>query len=187
MTESQPTPTNPWEANDPSFGNPRPQPEPRAASTRILLALAWAVLLAGTIYAGVTWWGLPEQVPTHFGPNGQPDTWGSKNQSLITTFVLIGSTLLCLIGAYFPRVHNSPLQYESPEGWQRFYTLSANALAWVSIGVALFIPEIMYSTAQPGAFPYTHFVPLALLLAPLFVYIPAMVKLRNKEKVGRQV
>lgn len=174
-------PANRWQAKGPPNRQQRPQPEPAASSTRILLAIGWGILVLGSIYAIASWLRLPEQVPVHFGPNGEPDAWGSKYESIIGLAVLLPSTVLCLVLARFPKIHNVPFNYETNEKWQRFYTLSANLCAWLGIGMALFIPEIAWATAHPATLPWLFWIPLAICILPLFFYFPAMVKLRKRK------
>src|SRR5690349_5298436 len=46
-------------------------------------ALIWLVLLIPFIYALIIWNKTPEQVPTHFNINGEPDDYSSKAFALL--------------------------------------------------------------------------------------------------------
>ena len=49
------------------------------------------------ILAGLMLWDqLPDQMPTHWGPNGQPDAWGSKLEAVVLLpAILLGIHWLC--------------------------------------------------------------------------------------------
>ncbi|WP_346843890.1 DUF1648 domain-containing protein [uncultured Rothia sp.] len=117
----------------------RPVPASPAKSSRILEGISAFVLAAGVIYAVVTYVGLPQIVPVHLGPNGEPDDWGDKNQFLLAPIMLCMVTLFCLVIARFPRIHNVPKTPSTAEGWQALYTCSRNMLLWTSIGVGLML------------------------------------------------
>ena len=50
----------------------------------------------------------PEIVPTHFGPSGSPDAYGSKWNMLFPGILTTVVGFCCLAGAYFPHTVNIP-------------------------------------------------------------------------------
>ncbi|MEM6326715.1 MAG: DUF1648 domain-containing protein [Bacteroidota bacterium] len=50
--------------------------------------LLWSLTLALVVASVWAWGGLPEQIPTHFGPDGLPDRWSER--SVWNWFVLPG-------------------------------------------------------------------------------------------------
>lgn len=155
----------------------RPVPASPAKSSRILEGISAFVLVAGVIYAVVTYVGLPQIVPVHFGPNGEPDDWGDKNQFLLAPIMLSMVTLFCLVIARFPRIHNVPKTPSTAEGWQALYTCSRNMLLWTSIGVGLILVFVTYSTSHPEISGPWMALLVLFILAPIVYYIPKMLKI----------
>jgi len=155
----------------------RPVPASPAKSSRILEGISAFVLAAGVIYAVVTYVGLPQIVPVHLGPNGEPDDWGDKNQFLLAPIMLCMVTLFCLVIARFPRIHNVPKTPSTAEGWQALYTCSRNMLLWTSIGVGLMLVFVTYSTSHPEKSGPWMALLVLFILAPNVYYIPKMLKI----------
>lgn len=155
----------------------RPVPASPAKSSRILEGISAFILVAGVIYAVVTYVGLPQIVPVHFGPNGEPDDWGDKNQFLLAPIMLCMVTLFCLVIARFPRIHNVPKTPSTAEGWQALYTCSRNMLLWTSIGVGLMLVFVTYSTSHPETLGPWMALLVLFILAPNVYYIPKMLKI----------
>jgi len=58
------------------------------------------VLVLVTVYLAVTNYpGLPELIPTHFGPNGTPDSWGKKSFFNIFSLPILQFSLYALLAA----------------------------------------------------------------------------------------
>lgn len=162
----------------------RPASAPPQKFSRILEVISAAILLGGIVYFVFTYIGLPDRVPVHFGPNGQADSWGSKNESLIGPLILSGSALLVLIVARFPRMYNVPIAPRTEVGWQRSYTLTRNMLLWISCGMGAMVWNIAFSTAHPDRGNLGFLLCLALILLPLVYYIFKLVSVTKKERVG---
>lgn len=62
--------------------------------------LLTAAVTALPILMGLLLWSrLPEQIPTHFGFNGEPDDWSSKAFAVFgLPLILVGAHLLCAFG-----------------------------------------------------------------------------------------
>ncbi len=54
----------------------------------------WIVTILSLIIAVTSIFIMPDTIPTHFGPNGMPDAWGSKYFIFLYPVVLIGVMLL---------------------------------------------------------------------------------------------
>lgn len=69
---------------------PRPRPAlPFTLADRFFAATALLLLLAFLVTAIAGWNALPDRVPMHFGPNGQPDAWGSRAATLLGLAIAI--------------------------------------------------------------------------------------------------
>lgn len=78
-----------------------------------LAAEAFALLtVAGTgICLGLSFGGLPEQIPSHFGLDGAPDAWNKKGMLIFVFCAMIGIYLLMTVVAYLPpRFWNLPFE-----------------------------------------------------------------------------
>jgi hypothetical protein len=71
------------------------------------LIAAGAVVLACALLAQA-WPAVPDRVPQHFGPTGQPDTWGGKQILWVLPAVAAGNYLLMTIVSRFPHTFNYP-------------------------------------------------------------------------------
>lgn len=155
----------------------RPVPASPAKSSRILEGVSVAVLVGAIVYAVISYVGLPQTVPVHFGPNGEPDSWGSKNEFLQAPIMIFLTTVLCITTARFPRVHNFPLEPATDAGWQALYTCSRNMLLWTSIGIGLMLVFVTYSTSHPEISGPWMVLLVLFVLAPSVYYIPKMLKI----------
>ena len=74
----------------------------------IMTGLAAAALLAVTLFVIIRWGQLPDQVPTHFGPDGSADAFGNKSSILFP--LVMGWFLLGLVTliSFFPDAWNVP-------------------------------------------------------------------------------
>lgn len=70
---------------------------PKTASETWLDVAAWLFVAIGLALAIGYYPGLPEQIPTHFGPSGEADKFGSKN----TIFLLPVMSLVLVAGFIF--------------------------------------------------------------------------------------
>ena len=57
----------------------------------------WVLILIPFIYAAVNWAILPNQVPTHWGISGEPDSWGGKTSILLLPGLNVFCYLLFLL------------------------------------------------------------------------------------------
>ncbi|MDO4916953.1 MAG: DUF1648 domain-containing protein [Rothia sp. (in: high G+C Gram-positive bacteria)] len=162
----------------------RPAPAPPQKFSRILEIISAVILLGGIVYFVFSDIGLPDRVPVHFGSNGQADSWGSKSESLIGPLILSGSTLLILVLARFPHMHNVPIAPRTEAGWQRSYTLTRNMLLWMSCGMGAMVWNIAYSTSHPDGGNLGFLLCLALILLPVVYYIFKLVSVTKKDCAG---
>ncbi len=82
----------------------KPTPFQLAAEVLALLAV-----IGTAVYLGLIWAGLPEQLPSHFGPDGVPDAWSGKPILLLFFFLSLGLYLLFTVVELLPRIWNLPI------------------------------------------------------------------------------
>lgn len=89
--------------------------------------LALATMLAVLVF---NWSVLPDQVPAHFGANGEVDRWGSKWELLILPALTIGMHFFMLVLEKFPQTHNYPERFNEQNA-AAFYTNSRQTLNYM--------------------------------------------------------
>lgn len=62
--------------------------------TSTALVLCLLVFVAVCVYTAVVYPGLPDTVPTHWGPDGKPNAWGSRNTVFLWPGITLGMTVL---------------------------------------------------------------------------------------------
>lgn len=72
------------------------------------MALGLAILLGAALYAAITWNHIPDSVPTHFGNNGQPDSYGGKSMVLVPLVVGLITYIASSVMTFFPSLWNVP-------------------------------------------------------------------------------
>ena len=77
--------------------------DPAGLAVGVLLPLA--LLAAAAVWLGTNWAALPAELPDHWGPRGEPDSWASKSEAVAVPAVVLGVTLLPMTAlAAFARV-----------------------------------------------------------------------------------
>ncbi len=76
----------------------------------VVLITVWTLLIT-------YWHQAPDIVPTHFGPDGKPNDWGSKIGILFPCGVTSLTGLVLMIIAYFPHKVNIPVTVSTPQQW----------------------------------------------------------------------
>ena len=75
----------------------------------------WIVAVAAVILAIVGILIMPDTIPTHFGPSGEPDAWGSKFTVLLYPAILVLVTVLAV-----PMIKLDPKQ-DNYERFSKYY------------------------------------------------------------------
>ena len=76
----------------------------------------WIVVVLAVVIAIVGIFLMPDTIPTHFGPSGEPDAWGSKYTVLLYPAILIVVTLLAV-----PMIKFDP-KMENYERFSKYYS-----------------------------------------------------------------
>jgi len=83
----------------------------------------------------------PDIVPTHFGPSGKPDAYGSPTFILIPSAIMTVVALLCAFSIYFPFGSINLPFYNGPGNarQKRLGALLSRIIALMMLGIMLFI------------------------------------------------
>ena len=102
---------------------------------------------------------LPDEIPSHFGPNGQPDDYSRKG--IIWTLPIIG--LLLSTGLFWLNKHPHTFNYPqkiTEDNAERLYTVATKVTRFINAQMALVFAYLAYSTihtalgTQDGLSPY---------------------------------
>lgn len=120
---------------------------PRSALEAACIFLTWTALLA-LIVMTVYWWPtLPAIIPTHFGADGTPNAYGSKDSVLLLPGLLVALTLFFALLSRFPWVFNYPVTI-TPENAALQYRRGRTMLAVVNAVMAVTFAYIQWQTIQ---------------------------------------
>ena len=113
--------------------------------TLMALALIGTLALCAiTLY----WWPtLPATIPTHFGVDGRPNAYGSKNTTFLLPGIQIVMLLLFGVLARYPWIYNYPVTITS-ENAERQYRRGRTLLTTVNAVLAWFFLAIQWQTIQ---------------------------------------
>ena len=124
----------------------------------VLLAVVWGIIIWLIKRA-------PSTVPTHFGPSGQPDAWGSPTDHIIPFLIITAVAILMLVGAYFPKSMLSLPGYNREKSTPRQNELGAWLLRIVAVSMLLLVLMIAIST----------FVLTSSSIVPVLTFVGAMI------------
>ncbi|TFB84272.1 DUF1648 domain-containing protein [Cryobacterium algoricola] len=143
---------------------PDDEDEPFAeAPARVVTATLAAPVLAGVafaILAAVTWAGLPDTVPSHWGATGEPDGYSSRTANLL---ILTGFIVVPLLAAAWVHLAGRP-------AWNRV-AASAGSLALALVALVSMLQTLYSVQGGTGIWPtliglgLTLVLPLGLLVA----------------------
>ena len=68
-----------------------------------IFQLAWPIMLARLVYLWVRWSGLADQIPVHYGANGEADRIGAKSELLVAVGVLTAVNMAMFL--ILPRIY----------------------------------------------------------------------------------
>lgn len=169
--------------NDAAAPTSRPEPAPWTPLPKALLALTVALVVGGWAVFAMTYPGLPERIPGHFGLDGEVTRWDEKSTAWFLPVALTVCVAMTAALMFFPQVANVPARPKSPAGWQRLYRLSRNLLGWISVlGATLLVGGVLTQAAASG----TGFM-LVLVVATVAVcayYTVRMLRAAKDEEAG---
>ena len=136
------------------------------------LVLTSIVTLIPIVVGLLLWNKLPEQMPTHWGINGEVDAWSSKGYAVFFfPALLLGLHWLCLFA--------STMDPKKEAYTQRMLTL----VLWICPAISLLISTLMYAKALGYDLRVNVIMPL--LMGLLFIIIGNLLpKMRQSYTMG---
>ncbi len=94
-----------------------PDHKPKGLSRAVLFFLL--VIVAAVVHLAYYYPQLPLEVPTHFGPGGEPDSWSSRGSFIFMQIILLGSIGLIFAGCgwFIRKIPHSLISLPNKEYW----------------------------------------------------------------------
>jgi hypothetical protein len=147
---------------------------------RMLLALG-AFVLVWVFADGLLIWGdLPNQIPTHFGGGGVPNSWGAKNAFNVFGPLVMGAIILLAMALlrYRPRWYNFPGKEKAArlplEQQAHVYAPLQESLAWLGSGEAIAM-SLLSRQMWAAALLQRHGISPVVFVVPTVVGIGAVI------------
>jgi len=154
----------------------------RSGLERTFEVIAACALLLQIFLLLANWGDFPDNIPTHFGPSGAPDSWGSKYVFFILPGVSAAIYILLTL-SYFPHrynyivaitVKNAELQYSIA---QAFLTILKSEIVLIFTYIVWVTIQIVHGEAEGlGVF----FLPTLLILVFGSIAVYMVLSIRNK-------
>ena len=124
------------------------------------------LVLTLTIWGIIIWLisRAPDIVPTHFGPSGKPDAYGSPTFILIPNVIMTVVAFICAFGVYFPFGSVNLPFVEGPgnERQKKLGVLLSRIIGIMILGIMLFIA--IYSLAMKD---HSSILPVVIIVGSL--------------------
>ncbi len=145
-----------------------------------VVSLMGMILIVVVIYK--YWPQLPDLVPSHFGLNGQPDAWTSKNSLPFFALIPLALYILLTVIGRKPHLCNYSVRL-TKDNAVRLYAISVKFLAILKMILSWLFVYIFYAIAQIGLgsswqLDWGFVIFFAFLAAALFWYLHASYKNR---------
>jgi uncharacterized membrane protein len=75
----------------------------------LLVAAGLLFLVLEVIFTGLSWSHIPDKVPSHFGPSGQPDSFGGKWNLIAVPIVQAVFFIALYVLSRFQHIFNYPV------------------------------------------------------------------------------
>ena len=126
------------------------------------------LVLTLTIWGIIIWLisRAPDIVPTHFGPSGKPDAYGSPTFILIPSVIMTVVAFICAFSIYLPFGSVNLPFVEGPgnERQKKLGVLLSRIIAIMILGIMLFIA--IYSLAMKD---HSSILPVVIIVGTLIV------------------
>jgi uncharacterized membrane protein len=138
---------------------------------------AFVLILIHAVYIFWQLPTLPDVIPTHFGINGEIDSWGSKYTILLPLLIQLLVSLLLDYTSRHPEKHNYPFQI-TDENRERHYEASSRLLQKLTILVGLIFLTIAYAIVHAELPTYVVLLELLGLFGLIIFHLIQISKIK---------
>jgi hypothetical protein len=135
-----------------------------------ILSLAVLAILLWITYAAL--YGpnpLTGRIPTHFGPDGQPNAWGEPKMLLMLPAVAIFLYLAMSLASRFPGKFNYPVRV-TPLNRPRLERIALNMIAWLTAETVTLFTALQYFILQAVRTQHNALPPALMLMAIVIIF-----------------
>jgi uncharacterized membrane protein len=109
--------------------------------------IALAAILFMVAYLLSHYGGLPDKIPTHFGPGGQPDAYGPKATIWILPIIAILTFSIFNILNQKPHLFNYPTKITEENAFDQ-YRFATRMMRFINAAISAFMAYITYGIVQ---------------------------------------
>lgn len=112
-----------------------------------LEGVAWIAVLAMFAYPFYHYGSLPDKIPTHFGPNGQPDAYGAKRSIWALPIISLITFLIFIVLNRKPHIFNYPTKITEENALTQ-YQAATRLMRLLNTVITGFMAYITYGMVQ---------------------------------------
>lgn len=144
--------------------------------------LSLFMMVAALVYFAFLWSKMPEQIPAHYGLNGEVDRFGSKIELVFMPIAMLFIYILISVISKFPSIWNTGVEI-TPANQKTVYHNLMNLIISVKFILVCIFSYIMIMQGY-GKGLGSWFAPISLIaiFAPLIYFIVKIVKISHSEK-----
>lgn len=120
---------------------------PKEPLDLFLEGLAWIAVLAMFAYPLYYYGSLPDKIPTHFGPTGQPDAYGAKSSIWALPIICLITFLIFIVLNRKPHIFNYPTKITAENALTQ-YQSATRLMRLLNAIITLFMAYITYGMVQ---------------------------------------
>jgi uncharacterized membrane protein len=106
-------------------------------------------VLGPVVWLGLVWSSLPAKLPSHFGLDGVPNHYASRDMVLLIAGFSIGIYFLLFLAQRFPQRMNLPRPLGDPDR-PRVEALGVEMIGWLRLELAWTFAYILWAVVQVG-------------------------------------
>ena len=126
-----------------------------------LLWITWSALYGPNPLAG--------RIPTHFGPDGQPNAWGDPKMLLMLPAIAIFLYLLMTLASRYPASFNYPVRVTA-QNRQRLERIALNMIAWLTVETVALFTTLQYFILQAIRTQHNALPPALMIVAIVLIF-----------------
>ncbi len=112
-----------------------------------LEGVAWIAIFSMFAYPLYHYGSLPEEIPTHFGPDGQPDAFGSKKSIWILPIISLITFIIFVVLNRSPHIFNYPTKITEDNALVQ-YQAATRLMRLLNAIITVFMAYITYGIVQ---------------------------------------